>query len=185
MSQSVSQDILFYIYCIIVKENLERQETNKHGKGTEWHLPTTDRRPAYGWVSLRHIEMKWNKNEYFGQITVAFLSSRIQETEAKLYVPLGRGWNMRPAVCLDWRTSWYAVSNWRWMWSGVESGSLYMTLPDQHSWKGIWWDWVWIAIGRSGFDTMVVNQCPLKAWDLKDFRDKWRWGVAKGENTTP
>ena len=27
--------------------------------------------------------MKRNKNEYFGQITVAFLSSRIQETEAK------------------------------------------------------------------------------------------------------
>ena len=28
-------------------------------------------------------------NEYFGQITVAFLSSRIQETEAKLLVLLG------------------------------------------------------------------------------------------------
>ena len=27
--------------------------------------------------------MKLNENEYFGQITVAFLSSRIQETEAK------------------------------------------------------------------------------------------------------
>ena len=27
--------------------------------------------------------MKRNENEYFGQITVAFLSSRIQETEAK------------------------------------------------------------------------------------------------------
>ena len=33
--------------------------------------------------SLRHIEMKRNENEYFGQITVAFLSSRIQGTEAK------------------------------------------------------------------------------------------------------
>ena len=33
--------------------------------------------------SLRHIEMKRNENEYFGQITVAFIGSRIQETEAK------------------------------------------------------------------------------------------------------
>ena len=32
---------------------------------------------------LRHTEMKRNENEYFSQITVAFLSSRIQETEAK------------------------------------------------------------------------------------------------------
>ena len=38
--------------------------------------------------------MKQNENEYFGQITVAFLSSRIQETEAKFLVPLGRGWNV-------------------------------------------------------------------------------------------
>ena len=28
------------------------------------------------------------------------------------------------------RTSCYAVSNWRWMWSGVESDSLSMTLTD-------------------------------------------------------
>ena len=28
-------------------------------------------------------------------------------------------------VCRDWRTSWYAVSNWQWMWSGMESGSLH------------------------------------------------------------
>ena len=27
----------------------------------------------------------------------------------------------------------YAVSNWRRMWSGVESGRLCMTLTDQHS----------------------------------------------------
>ena len=32
--------------------------------------------------------MKQNENEYFGQITVTFLSSRIQETEEKLLVPL-------------------------------------------------------------------------------------------------
>ena len=37
------------------------------------------------WASLRHIEMKRNENEYFSQITVAFLSSIIQETEAKLF----------------------------------------------------------------------------------------------------
>ena len=86
---------------------------------------------------LRHIEMKQNKNEYFGQITVAFLSSRIQETEAKLLVPLRRGCNVEvngcwDQGCWDWRTSWYAVSNWRRIWSGVESGSLCMTLTDQH-----------------------------------------------------
>ena len=37
---------------------------------------------------------------------------------------------LRPRVCLDWRTSWYAVSNWRRMWSGVESDSSCMTLTD-------------------------------------------------------
>ena len=58
-------------------ENLERYEPNKNGRGTE-----------------QHIEMKQNENEYFGQIPVAFLSSRIQETEAKLLMPLGRGWNV-------------------------------------------------------------------------------------------
>ena len=36
--------------------------------------------------------------------------------------------------------------------SGVESGSLCMTLTDQHSWKVIWWDCVWIATGRPGFN---------------------------------
>ena len=36
------------------------------------------------WASVtRHTELKRNKNKYFGQITVAFLSSRIQETGAK------------------------------------------------------------------------------------------------------
>ena len=33
----------------------------------------------------RPMEMKRNKNEYFGQITVAFLSSRIKETDSLLY----------------------------------------------------------------------------------------------------
>ena len=65
---------------------------------------------------------------------------------------------LRLGVCWDWRTNWYAVSNWWQMWSGVDSGSLCMTLTDQHSWKGIWWDYVWMATGRSGFNTMVVNQ---------------------------
>ena len=45
--------------------------------------------------------MKQNENEYFDQITVAFLSSRIQETEAKLLVLLGRGWNVGVNVCRD------------------------------------------------------------------------------------
>ena len=68
---------------------------------------------------------------------------------------------LRPGVCLDWRMGGYAVSNWQRMWSGVESGSLCMTLTDQRSWKVIWWDCVWMATGRSGFDTVVVNRCPF------------------------
>ena len=35
---------------------------------------------------------------------------------------------LRPGVCRDWRMSWYAASNWWRVWSGVESGSLCMTL---------------------------------------------------------
>ena len=41
--------------------------------------------------------------------------------------------------------------------AAVESGSLCMTLTDQHSWKEIWWDCVWMATGRSGFHTIVVR----------------------------
>ena len=66
-----------------------------------------------------------------------------------------------PGVWRDWRTSWYAISNWRRMWSGMESGSLCMTLTDQQSWKGIWWDWVWITTAISGFNTVVVIRCPF------------------------
>ena len=64
-----------------------------------------------------------------------------------------------PGVWCDWRTTWYAISNW--CSSGMESGSLCMTLTDQQSWKGIWWDWAWMATGRSGFETAVVKQCPF------------------------
>ena len=32
-----------------------------------------------------------------------------------------------------------------------------MTLTDQHSWKGTWWNCVWMATGRSGFDIVVVT----------------------------
>ena len=39
------------------------------------YLRLTGDCPARGWASLRHIEMNWNENKYFGQITVAFLSS--------------------------------------------------------------------------------------------------------------
>ena len=67
--------------------------------------------------------------------------------------------DVETGVCQDWRMSWYAVSNWQQMWSGVKSDSL--TLTYQHSWKGIWWDCAWIATGRSGFDTVVVNQYPF------------------------
>ena len=45
--------------------------------------------------------MKRDENEYFGQITVAFLSNEIQETESKLLVPLGRGWNLGGLVDVE------------------------------------------------------------------------------------
>ena len=64
-------------------------------------------------------------------------------------------------VCRDWRTSWYAVSNWWQMWSGVEFGTLCMSVRDQHSWKGIWWYCVWMATGRSRFDIVLMNRCPF------------------------
>ena len=73
---------------------------------------------------------------------MAFLGSRIEETESKLLcaagarVELGGLTDVETGVCRDWRKSWYAVSNW---WQ-MRSGSLCMTLTDQHSWKGIWWD---------------------------------------------
>ena len=45
------------------------------------------------------------------------------------------------------------------VWGGV--CSLCMTLTNQHPWKGIWWDCVWMATGMSGFDTVMVNRCPF------------------------
>ena len=74
---------------------------------------------------------------------MAFLSSRTEETGSKLLsaagvrVEFGGLMDVETRVCRDRRTSWYAVSNWRQMWSGVESGTLCVTLTNQHSWKGI------------------------------------------------
>ena len=34
--------ILNHKNCDIIRKNLERQETNKNGRGTEQHLPKTD-----------------------------------------------------------------------------------------------------------------------------------------------
>ena len=63
----------YYIRLCIIRKTLKgRKQTNKYVRGTERHLPKTD---ESGWLLLRHIEMKRNENEYFGQITVAFLSS--------------------------------------------------------------------------------------------------------------
>ena len=71
----------------IIRKTLKgRKQTNKNGRGTERHLPKTDESSSGPRVSVTKtysLEMKRNENEYFGQITVAFLSSRIQETEAK------------------------------------------------------------------------------------------------------
>ena len=78
--------------------------------------------------------------ETFGQITVAFLSSRIEETDRNCLVPLGRGWNLggltdvsglEDKLVCSFKLAAYMI------WGG---GSLCVSLTDQHSWKEIWWD---------------------------------------------
>ena len=36
-----------------------------------------------------------------------------------------------------------------------------MTRMDQHSWKGSWWDWVWMGTSRSEFTTLQVERFSL------------------------
>ena len=69
------------------------------------------------------------------------------------------------------------VSHWRWMWLGMESGSLCMT---QHSWKGILWDCVWMATGRSGFNTVMVNPDLLVAIHTQSHQTPFQecWSVS-------
>ena len=66
-----------------------------------------------------------------------------------------------PGNWRDFKTTWYAVSCWRRTWSGVVSGSLWITRMDQHFWKVSWWDWVWMGTGRSEFVTVHEERCPL------------------------
>ena len=59
------------------------------------------------------------------------------------------------------------VSDWWQIWSGVSSGSWCMWRMDHHSWKGSWWDLVWIGTSRSKFIVYIYSwwkpQCWLKA----------------------
>ena len=50
-----------------------------------------------------------------------------------------------PGNCLEWSTSWYAISKWWWTWSAVASGNLFLIQIDQHSWKRSWWYLVWLG----------------------------------------
>ena len=38
-------------------------------------------------------------------------------------------------------------------------------LMDQHSWKGSWFDWVWMGTGRSEFVTVQVDRCPFTRFE--------------------
>ena len=68
--------------------------------------------------------------------TVFIVCSRIGDWQETVSAARGEGLAMfRPGVWRDWRTSWNAISNWRRMWLGVESGSLCMMLTDQQSWN--------------------------------------------------
>ena len=58
--------------------------------GTYLRQPRASSDPRVSVAKTYTVDMKRKENEYFGQITVAFLSSRIQETEAKLLVQLVR-----------------------------------------------------------------------------------------------
>ena len=53
--------------------------------GTYLRLTRASSGPRVSVAKTYSIEMKRNENEYFGQLTVAFIGSRIQETEAKFY----------------------------------------------------------------------------------------------------
>ena len=57
---------------------MERQETNKNGRGQSGTHLRQARASTGPRVSIAKTEMNRNENEYFGQITMAFLSSRIQ-----------------------------------------------------------------------------------------------------------
>ena len=124
--------------------------------------------PAHGWTSLRHIEMKRNKNVDFWPNIVAFLSSRIEETELKLFlVLLGRGWNLGVNGCWIWECVRIRGQAGTQIQIGSGCGLGWSLVVCVWHWqiniffKRIWWDWVWIATGRSEFDTMVVSRCPF------------------------
>ena len=45
------------------KENLERQETNEFGRGTEWHLPKTDKSVVRPTSERRKDIWRWNETK--------------------------------------------------------------------------------------------------------------------------
>ena len=53
----------------------------------------------------------------------------------------------------------FAVSNWQWTGSEFVSGSLYIMRMDQYSWKGTWWNLVWIDTGRSEITITHIIWC--------------------------
>ena len=79
-------------------------------------------------------------------------------------------WMFIPGNWRDFKTSWYAISCWRWTWSGVVSGSLWITQMDQHFWKVSWWDWVWMGTGRSEWVKLALGWSRVILADVYDRR---------------
>ena len=76
---------------------------------------------------------------------MAFLSSRIEQIESKILSAAGARVEFGGLMDIEiggvsGLEDELVCTNWRRVWSGVESGSSCMTLTNQHSWKGIWWD---------------------------------------------
>ena len=112
---------------------------------------------------------QWKKITNFGAFIqhCGFISWRGRLTEVLVSAARGKRevrvgeakWGYRlliPGNWWDFKTIWYAISYLRQTWSGVASGSLWMTQMDQHSWKGSWWDWVCMGTGRSEFTPIYI-----------------------------
>ena len=74
----------------------------------------------------KSLMKRWNIR-IFQPSSVVFISCRLTKVAKWGYQKL------IPGDCRDWSTNWHAVWNYRQTWSGVASGSLWMTCLDQHA----------------------------------------------------
>ena len=99
---------------------------------------------------------------------MAFVSSRVEESESKLCwgeVEFGGLTDVETGGVSGLEDE--LVCSFKWVadvvWGGV--CSLCMTLTDQHSWKGIWWDRVWIQL--AGLCSILWWGTGVHSYDLK------------------